>query len=52
MYNYDGRFLLEYTKEILGKALTFSLISCIINTVDIKKDNWQKQQLDNLQKIL
>lgn len=37
MYNYDGRFLLEYTKEILGKALTFSLISCIINTVEIEK---------------
>lgn len=39
MYNYDGRFLLEYTKEILGKALTFSLISCIINTVEIEKNN-------------
>lgn len=37
MYNYDGIISLEYTKEILGKALTFSLISCIINTVEIEK---------------
>lgn len=37
MYNYDDIISLEYTKEILGKALTFLLISCIINTVEIEK---------------
>ena len=37
MYNYNAMISLEYTKEILWKALTFSLISCIINIVDTEK---------------
>lgn len=37
MYNYNAIISLEYTKEILGKALTSPLISCIINIVEIEK---------------
>lgn len=37
MYNYDAVISLEYTKEILGKNLTFSLASCIMNIVKMEK---------------
>lgn len=37
MYNYDTIISLKYTKEILGKNLTFSLASCIMNIVNTEK---------------